>query len=116
MNVAPNYPDVIPLRPDAVSDDATGETPEPPDSLTERGTAVWQELAPLYPSLQRRDHVEFAAFCESVAEYREASEMIDEAGIVIIDPSTGLPEPSPLLTIRTAADGRIARWANRFRG
>lgn len=87
--------------------------PQPPEWMTEWGTAAWNDLAPLH-KLRLTDLPEFAAFCEAVAEFRESSELIRDTGLVVIDPVSGAPVPNPVTSIRDRADRKIASWANRF--
>jgi len=107
---------VVSLRPHAPEPlKIDGEqTIEPPEWLSEHARAAWDRLAPLY-QLTALDVDEFAAYCETLAEFREASEVITEAGLLIIDPASGMPVPNPIQMVRDRADRKIAFWANRFR-
>ncbi len=87
---------------------------EPPGWLSEYAKEAWERLAPLY-QLTATDIDEFAAYCETLAEFRESSEVISEAGLLIIDPASGMPVPNPIQSVRNNADRKIAFWANRFR-
>ncbi|MDJ0404020.1 P27 family phage terminase small subunit [Rhodococcus erythropolis] len=86
-----------------------------PEWLTERGRTAWDRLAPRNV-VTESDADEFAAFCESIAEYQEATELLAETGLVILDPMSGAPVPNPITSVRDRADRKIAFWANRFRG
>lgn len=105
------YPAVIPL---GRSSESSAQRPEPPEWLTDKGREAWDELAPLH-SLTALDRIEFAAFCEAVGELAEATEMISDVGLVVIDPASGMPTPNPLTAIRDRADRKVASWAERFR-
>ncbi|UAK38430.1 P27 family phage terminase small subunit [Gordonia bronchialis] len=107
------FPAVIPLARPASPDQGDGATPDPPDWLTDKGREAWETLAPLY-RLTPRDLAEFAAFCEAFGEFHEATEMISDVGLVVIDPASGMPTPNPLAAIRDRADAKLARWATRF--
>ena len=107
---------VVPLRPQSAPPaDAPTFVVEPPEWLTEKGRGAWDRLAPLN-QLTPKDTDEFAAYCESIAEYEESTGLLAETGLVIIDPNSGMPVPNPIQTIRDRADRKIAFWANRFRG
>jgi P27 family predicted phage terminase small subunit len=107
---------VVSLRPtNAPAAPAESETRiEPPEWLSEYAKEAWERLAP-YCQLAPTDVDEFAAYCETLAEFRESSEVISEAGLLIIDPASGMPVPNPIQMVRNNADRKIAFWANRFR-
>ncbi|XAO35435.1 terminase small subunit [Gordonia phage Morgana] len=123
MTAPEQMPRVIHLRPRASSGEGTPnepnavftEPPEPLDWLSEIATEHWRREAALR-ELRPSDLPEFAAYCETLAEFQESSDMIKDVGLVVPDPETGLPTANPLTMIRDRADRKIAFWANRFRG
>lgn len=106
---------VISLKPKKTHPDNAASSIEPPEWLSEHGREAWERLAPEL-SLTATDLDEFAAYCESISEFREATEVISEAGLLIIDPASGMPVPNPITGVRDRADRKIAAWAARFRG
>lgn len=107
--------EVVSLRPGHKPPEAAAlETAECPEWLSEFGKETWLRLAPQY-QLGPTDVDEFAAFCEAVAEFREATEVISEAGLLVIDPQTAMPVPNPITGVRDRADKKLAYWAGRFK-
>lgn len=107
---------VVSLRPKSnPATEIASVSVDAPEWLTERGRTAWDRLAPLNV-VTGSDVDEFAAFCESIAEYQEATELLAETGLVILDPMSGAPVPNPITSVRDRADRKIAFWANRFRG
>lgn len=113
----PSHPElaVISLRPTPSAPAEVESSIEPPDWLSDYAKEAWARLAP-YMTLAPTDVDEFAAYCETLAEFRESTEVISEAGLLIIDPASGMPVPNPIAGVRDRADRKIAAWAARFRG
>ena len=108
---------VVSLRPNHKPPESTSSDtpPETPEWLTDIGKQTWARLAPLF-NLTPADIDEFAAYCEAIAEYQESTVIIAEAGLLIIDPASGMPIPNPIQAVRDRADRKLAFWAGRFRG
>lgn len=85
---------------------------DPPGWMSEVGQSVWRRLAQeVKPTTAEVD--EFACFCEAVAEFREATEHLTIAGLILTNDEGEYANPA--VGIRDTADGKIARWAKRFR-
>ncbi|MET7773746.1 P27 family phage terminase small subunit [Nocardia sp. NPDC005366] len=109
---APDYP-VIPLRrtpPVSLS----AWKAEPPEWLTSDARLMWERLAP-HTELTPANLFEFAAYCEALAEFQEATVILAETGLLVIDAASGAPVPNPISAVRDRADRKIAAWAARFR-
>ena len=111
--ISPAEPQRVIYLSDRVSDNGD-DTPPAPEFLSDLAVGAWDRLAPLY-MLRPHDLPEFAAYCEAVAEFEEATDLIKDGGLIAIDPASGLPIPSPFTTVRNSADRKIASWANRFK-
>ncbi|WP_067839722.1 P27 family phage terminase small subunit [Nocardia lijiangensis] len=109
---SPDYP-VIPLRrPTPVS--VSAWKADPPEWLTAEARTMWERLAP-HTELTPANLFEFAAYCEALAEFQEATVILAETGLLVIDAASGAPIPNPISAVRDRADRKIASWATRFR-
>ncbi|WP_063045978.1 P27 family phage terminase small subunit [Nocardia pseudovaccinii] len=87
---------------------------DPPPWLTEQARSLWEQLAP-HTELNPANVVEFACYCEALAEFQEATVILGETGLLVIDAASGAPVPNPISAVRDRADRKIAAWAARFR-
>jgi P27 family predicted phage terminase small subunit len=87
---------------------------EPPEWLSDDAQTIWRTLAPHVPDgrLNPGSADLFAMYVNSLAQYREADGIIQDAGMLI---ALGQDlAPNPALPIRTQADATAARWAKTF--
>ncbi|WP_141575878.1 P27 family phage terminase small subunit [Actinomadura sp. WMMA1423] len=87
---------------------------DPPEWLSEDATTLWHTFAPHTApgTLTPGTASAFALYCNALATYAEADQMVQTAGVLIAD-GQGLA-PNPALAIRDRADTTIHRWANLF--
>ena len=86
---------------------------DPFDWMTENGKKAWRALRDV-SEVTELNQFEFVAYCEAIGEFRDATKLIEELGM-LTTAGDGTPIPSPIVGIRNAADARLARWAQRFR-
>lgn len=88
----------------------------PPCDLGERAAGIWDRLAPDLIArgvLTAWDVDAFASCCLSLAQYREATELVAEHGLLALGVGGSLVK-SPAVALQESADARFARWAARF--
>lgn len=108
----PQWKPFIPLHTTG-EDDPNRQTQPAPEWLTTQAQAAWNRLEPhCKPAPHELD--EFAAYCEAISEYREATALIKESGLLASD-MDGNPIPNPAQNIRDSADTKLSKWATRFR-
>jgi P27 family predicted phage terminase small subunit len=93
---------------------AQGSVLPPPSWLSPEAQDIWRTLAPLVPAGRLTEATAdlFAMYAVSLATYREADGLVQEAGILI---AAGQDlAPNPALPIRGQADQTAARWARTF--
>ncbi|MFG1796705.1 P27 family phage terminase small subunit [Nocardia sp. NPDC049149] len=109
----PDYP-VVPLRRPAQPVSVSAWKTDPPTWLTEQARLLWEQLAP-HTELNPANVGEFACYVEALAEFQEATVILGETGLLVIDAASGSPVPNPMSAVRDRADRKIAAWAARFR-
>lgn len=87
---------------------------DPPDWLSEDAVTQWRTFAPHTApgTLTPGTAPAFALYCNALAAYIEADQMVQTAGVLIAE-GQGLA-PNPALAIRDRADTTISRWAALF--
>ncbi|MBF6333334.1 P27 family phage terminase small subunit [Nocardia transvalensis] len=110
---APDFP-VVPLRKPAQPVSVSAWDANPPTWLTEQARTIWEQLAP-HIDLCPASLLEFACYCEALAEFQEATAILGETGLLVIDAASGAPVPNPISAVRDRADRKVAAWAARFR-
>lgn len=88
---------------------------EPPEWMSERGIAAWSRLQERGVWVREIDRDEFIMYCEAIAEYEEATELLRDTGLVIIDPLSGSPVPNPIISMRDSAERKVNRWSRMFK-
>jgi len=91
--------------------------PAKPDWLSDEAADEWDRVV---PELSRVDVVKaedasvLAAYCESVAEFRIATEAIRELDSLTVVMPSGAERPHPLIALRTQASARLQALAREF--
>lgn len=91
------------------------ESMKPPSWLSKRGRAVWRRVSPEVARmglLTAADTDAFACWCQSVADYQEASEALDREGAVVMNGPQYAP--SPWHSIRAKALAGLVKLSGRF--
>lgn len=88
---------------------------DPPEWMSERGIGAWHRLLERGVWVRNIDRDEFIMYCEALGEYEEASELLRDTGMVIIDPASGSPAPNPIIAMRDSAERKINRWSRVFK-
>jgi P27 family predicted phage terminase small subunit len=103
-----------PLRPDSIEVEPV--LPDPPDHLFEDGKAEWRRVAQgLYALrlLSTLDINALAAYCQSFAIWKQASEAITAGGLTI-ETTNGNVIQNPLVGIANKAASDMVRYAAEF--
>ena len=89
--------------------------PEPPEWLSTEARAEWDRVLPglaRLDLLKPEDRAGLASYCEAVAEFRQASEVIAREGLTIEARQGEIPHPA--VGIRRAAGREVRAWAGHF--
>ena len=92
------------------------ETIDPPDWLNDRAKAIWNELAPLLQAcgiLRATDLNQLTIYCDSMATFKEAQEIIAREGMLVTD-DKGNVRRHPAEMIKASAFNRIKALAVQF--
>lgn len=91
-------------------------TPEPPDTLSEAGRAVWDYLVPELDHMglaRRPDREQIAAYCEAVVTHAQALAILRAAGVIVRDRDKAV-RVNPAMRVVTASQHSMLLWAREF--
>lgn len=88
-----------------------------PAWLSAAGKKQWNHIAPLVEAMRIGSEVDsfsLATLCDSLAQYIEITQRINESGIIITDSATQSVKPNPLFQAQDAAWARVYKMAQQF--
>lgn len=91
--------------------------PTCPDYLAPYAKTVWRRLVPLLDAmgiLTRVDRDTMAAYCASVARFKEASEVLNKTGVLVQGQRKGQAVKNPAIQIQRDAIRDIATFSSMF--
>ncbi len=90
--------------------------PEAPEWLSDEARAEWDRVLPgltRLDILKEEDRAALAAYCETWAEFVQATRALQEHGSLTITAAQG-EIPHPAVAIRRNAGAQLRTWANQF--
>ena len=87
-----------------------------PEHVTDRVRSVWSEIVPPLVEvglLDRADAPAIEAMCVSVAQFREANEILASEGMFVASPN-GYRIAHPAVAVATKAAAEYRSWCSRF--
>ena len=90
--------------------------PEMPEWLTGAAASEWRRIAPdltAMGTVKAVDAIGLAAYCEAVARFKTATELIGRAGLMIRD-RDGMVRKNPAVAQARDASLEIRMWAREF--
>lgn len=104
-------------RPLAQPPKPSPEKPRCPSYLSPYAKTVWRRLVPLLDDmgiLTTQDRETMAAFCQAVADFRRAVEVINEKGYMVQGRRKGEAVKNPMLQVKREAVREIATFSAMF--
>lgn len=95
----------------------TRGAPDPPEWLSAHARELWDQIAPGLEALdllKPEDLTSFASYCETWTTYREALEQVRSGGLIVENPTTGMPHRNPALQALESAGTQLLRFAQQF--
>ncbi len=91
--------------------------PNPPTWLSREAAAEWRRVAPglqRLDLLKEEDRASLAAYCETWAEFVDASRVLSKRGSLTFKSEAGEPKTHPAVIIRRHASAQLRAWATHF--
>jgi P27 family predicted phage terminase small subunit len=90
--------------------------PEAPDWLSAAAAEEWARLVPdliVMGTVKAADATALACYCEAVARFRVASEIVSKAGLMLKD-RDGIVRKNPAVGMARDAGAEVRQWAREF--